>query len=176
LCGGIAPLLRLLEVTARGRAASEYVRRYQTGSPMYYVTGLGILQPLPWALAALTAIVALVRPAWRRAMERSEAAVVSPIAVLAAIGLAFTAVLAASDLKGLRLLTPIFAPAALLAAAGLQSALAAARLRGTWFRVLCGAAIVVMLFAAFGDLRRFFDLFVRRGIPDLATPWFTARP
>jgi hypothetical protein len=109
-------------------------------------------------------------------MERPEDHRTSPLGVLAAIWLAFTVALAASDLKGLRLLTPVFAPTALLAAAGLQSALAASRRWGPWFRVLCAAAVAVILLAAFGDLRRFFDLFVRRGIPDLATPWFTSRP
>ncbi len=195
LCGGVGPLVRLLEVTARGRSTSDYVLRYQTGSPLYYVTGLAILDPLPWALAALTALAALAWPLLRLspaarariagakehargAQPASVLSPVSPLLILAASFVAYAVVFAIYPLRSLRFLTPLFAPVALLAALGARAAFTAlsARLPRNAARAAITVVILALLLYAFADLRHFYDLFVRRGIPDLATPWFTQKP
>src|SRR5262249_61166482 len=129
--------------------------------------------------AGLSGRAGVVAPEWWGRLEGEGAAGVataSPVFWLATLWLAFLLVLLTNPLKGLRFLTPLFAPTALLAGAGLRAGLAAAaaRLSPASARVLWIAAIAALLLAAFGDLRRFFDLFVRRGLPDLATPWFTS--
>jgi len=35
---------------------------------------------------------------------------------------------------------------------------------------------VALLASSYLDLRRFHDLFIRREVPDLATPWFVGGP
>ncbi|HTO89797.1 MAG TPA: hypothetical protein VMJ70_01580 [Candidatus Sulfotelmatobacter sp.] len=48
------------------------------------------------------------------------------------------------------------------------------RLSSGGYRVALIASAVALMLVATLDLRRFFELFVLRSIPDLATPWFTA--
>lgn len=176
MCGGFDVLARTWTGLIRGQDTNDYVRKYQSGGLLYYATGLAILQPLAAALGALGTIVALARPRWivpgkTAADEASRRALVT----LAAWSLGFVIFTALWPLKSLRFLSPIFGPAAILGAAAVAAALRLVRERASAaaFRVAVGLTALVLALAAYEDLRRFFDFFIRRGIPDLATPWFT---
>jgi hypothetical protein len=171
-CGGIAPLAATFARAAAG-ATNAYMREYQSGGPGYYARGLLLLQPLPVVLGLLAAIVAAARP--RLVLPAAHPSAALALRSLAWLTLAFLAAALAWPQKNLRFLSPIYAPLDLLAAALVWGALerararlpAAARETGV---ALAGAALLV---AAVADHQRFVELFERRGIPDLATPWFT---
>jgi hypothetical protein len=151
------------------------MRTYQSGGPGYYARGLLALQPLPVALGLLGAVaVALRAPALRAALEAPRARVA--LATLAAFTLAFAALALAWPQKNLRFLSPIYAPLDLLAGAVVVAALrrVRARLPAPAFRFGVAVIAVALLGLALADQQRFVELFIRRGIPDLATPWFVA--
>src|SRR5262249_3042668 len=139
--------------------------------PGYYVRGLGLLQPLPMALGAIAAALAAVRvPFLRAGVDRD----VAPT-TLAWLTIAFVAAALTYPQKNLRFLSPIYAPIDLLAA-WLVTRLVerlGTRLPAAAFRFAVGAIAAMLIAAAAADHHRFVELFVRRGIPDLATPWFT---
>ena len=193
LCGGIAPWRAALEHMARGVEANDYVRRYQTGSGLYYARGLALLQPLPWLLGIAGAVVIATRGAWaaagrprgsgapkparggRPGRDRKRAAVVlGASAWFALIGLGAACLYRQ---KNLRFLSPIYAAVALLAAATVRAGLARLRARlpaGIARRATAGVAI--LLVASLGmDLLRFQEQFVRRDVLDLVTPWLEGR-
>jgi hypothetical protein len=181
LCGGLSPFRQLMALTQAARDASGYTRQYQSGSALNYVFGLGVLDPLPWALAAITALGMMLWPAARRVIEGrtdgDRGHGLSPPMVLSGFMVAFALAMAVYPVRNLRFLAPLFAPAALLAAAGMHAGLAAAvaRLPRGATRVAFVAAIVVAASSATLDYARFRELFVHRDIPDLATPWFVPR-
>jgi 4-amino-4-deoxy-L-arabinose transferase-like glycosyltransferase len=173
-CGGIEPLRATFARLAASHA-NEYMIKYQTGGPGYYVRGLLALQPVPILLGLLAAAVVAFRGPGLGAMWKAPRARTT-LTVLTAFTLAFAGLALAWPQKNLRFLSPIYAPLDLLAGAGVWAALDWAR--GRWpspaFRVGVALVAVALIVAAIADQQRFVELFIRRGIPDLATPWFTA--
>ncbi len=174
-CGGLEPLRATFARVAAASHGNEYMRTYQIGGPGYYARGLLALQPLPMVVGLVGAVaVALRAPALRAAFETPRAQVA--LATLAAFTLAFAALALAWPQKNLRFLSPIYAPLDLLAGAVMVAALqrVRARLPAQVFRLGVAVIAVALLGLALADHQRFVELFLRRGIPDLATPWFTA--
>lgn len=171
---GWAPVARTWQAFLSSPATNAYVRKYQTGSPLYYAQGLLILQPLAAVLGAAGTAIGVARPRWLAARSEASRRALFALAVMTAGFVVITVLL---PVKSLRFLSPAVAPAALLGAAALVAGLRALRTRTSTatFRFATAAVTVVLAFAAWQDLRRFYDLFVRRAIPDLATPWFTAK-
>ncbi len=176
-CGGWSPLRDALVRTATSEWTSEYTRKYQTGSVLYYVSGLGALHPVPFLLGYLGAALAALRTPflldhWERPAARRV------LIALAWFVIAFTGVVAGYHLKNLRLLSVVYGPVYLLAAALVWSALSwlARRVPARAFALGIGAVAVALLASSYLDLRRFHDLFIRREVPDLATPWFVGGP
>jgi hypothetical protein len=179
-CGGVEPLRAAL-VRLFGGGANAYMREYQSGGPAYYPRGLAAVQPVAMALGFAAAAIAVARPAWLapaagltgRADDARRTA--AALRALGAFALAFALVAALWSQKNLRFLSPIYAPLFLLA--GALAASLAVRLGGRAgsgrARAVAWAVAIVLLAVAVADERRFVELFVRRGIPDLATPWFT---
>ena len=182
-CGGLAPLRATFAGLVASGPLNAYMREYQSGGPGYYARGLLRVEPVTIALGALGAVMAagwrlMPRAATAAAPDGGapEAARPGPIcAAIAWLALGFVAMALAWPQKNLRFLSPIYAPLDLLAGAGVGWLLAAARQRlpAAAFRVLAGLVVAGLIAAALADQRRFVALFIRRGIPDLATPWFT---
>ena len=174
LCGGLAPARALLAMTPAAWAPDDYLREYQTGGVGYYVTGLRILQPVPWLLGCVAALLALagaplLRGPWRTASGGRA------LRVLGAYVLIFLAVSCAYSSKNMRFLSPIYAPVAMLAASLVVSTLVwlRARVPSAAWRGGVALASGLLLFAAWSDARRFDHYFNQLQIQDLATPWFT---
>jgi len=126
------------------------------------------------ALGALA--VALRIPPLRRAVDRPRAR--TALVALAWFTILFAAVALAWPQKNMRFLSPIYAPLDLIAGAAVWTALEGvrSRLSPAAFRVVVALVATTLLGAAVADHQRFVELFIRRGIPDLATPWFTRGP
>jgi len=174
LCGGLAPARELLRMTPEAWAPDDYLREYQTGGVGYYVTGLRILQPIPWLLGCVAALLAIVRAPWMRGPWRAAAGE-RVLRLLGGYVLAFLAVSCAYSSKNMRFLSPIYAPVALLAAAVVHGKLGwlRGRVPSAAWRGAVGLTVAVLLFAAWRDARRFDHYFNQIQIQDLATPWFT---
>lgn len=173
-CGGIEPLRATFARVAAASHGNAYMQKYQTGGPGYYARGLLALQPVPVLLGLLAAAaVALRRPAlgstWKAPRARTA------ITVLATFTLAFAALALVWPQKNLRFLSPVYAPLDLLAGAVVWAALDRARAHWPTPALRAGVALVAvaLIVAAIADQQRFVELFIHRGIPDLATPWFT---
>ena len=174
-CGGLEPLRATFARVAAASHGNDYMMKYQTGGPGYYVRGLMLLQPVPMVLGLLGAVgVALRWPALRSSFRTPRAQ--TALATLAAFTLAFVALALVWPQKNMRFLSPIYAPLDLLAGAAVVAALGAGRrwLPAPAHRIGVALVAVALLAAAIADQQRFVELFIRRGIPDLATPWFTA--
>lgn len=176
LCGGLAPLRETIARAMAARSTSSYMLKYQTGSPLYYVTGFDMIQPLPFALGFAAALLIVLRVpirtgAWSAPASRGALAVTGWLVV------AFAAVAAVYPQKNLRFLAPIFAPVYLLAGALVYAGLEALRPRASRAAFVAMAAVVAVALVALAlaDMRRFHEMFIRLGIPDLATPWFVQR-
>ena len=172
--GGWAELRRTLELGREALAPDDYLRKYQMGGVGYYVTGLRILQPVPFLLGALGAALAVLRYPFVApgvAGARARGALVA----LGWLVLGFGAVAFSYYSKNLRFLSPIYAPVCLLAAALVWSGLASLRARAPRPVALAGAIAVVIALAASAvlDARRFDHYFNELQVQDLATPWFT---
>ncbi|HYM82098.1 MAG TPA: glycosyltransferase family 39 protein [Candidatus Limnocylindria bacterium] len=174
--GGIDELRAVYARLFVSGQATEYFRKYQTGGPMYYVKGLGILHPAPFLLGFVGCVLAILPERWARVLsadsERLRALRFTSVYVLG-----FSAVALLHTQKNLRFLSVIYAPAYLMAAALVQAiargvALRLPRSRARVAVAVLGLSLVVL--AGF-DLQRFIRYFVAEGIPDLATPWFTKR-
>ena len=175
-CGGVAETLATWKTAQIVNVPNEYMRRYQTGSVLYYLTGLGALQPLLLVVGLTGAITVAVRPWISRRTEDHR--IDASLSVLAWLVLGLGAVAALYPQKNLRFVSPLLAPSALLGAWVLQSwALSlASRLpqaRRHW--VVIGLA-ALLITSSFLDVVRFREYFIRRGIPDLATPWLFEAP
>jgi hypothetical protein len=180
-CGGLAPLRATFAGLVASGPLNAYMREYQSGGPGYYARGLLRVEPVTIVLGALGAVLAA---AWRL-MPRAASAPdggaperARPAAICAGIAwltLGFAGMALAWPQKNLRFLSPVYAPLDLLAGAALGWLLASARERlpAAAFRVLAAVVVAGLIAAALADQRRFVELFIRRGIPDLATPWFT---
>ena len=176
-CGGVAPWWTALERTWRATATNLYVRDFQTGSPLYYVQGLAALQPVPFLLGFAGALLVAIRtPFLRGRWDRAGADVA--LSSVAWMVLLVTGAACLYTQKNVRFLSPIYAPVALLAAAVVRTGLVALRERlpAGAFRVAATGVVLLVLLSAVADLNRFTELFLRRGVTDLATPWFLARP
>lgn len=176
LCGGLAPLRDTFTRAMAAESTSPYMLKYQTGSPFYYVTGFGMLQPLPFALGFAAALLVVLRVplragAWSTPVTRNA------LGVTAWLVLAFAAVAALYPQKNLRFLAPIYAPVYLLAGALAHAGLVSLRPRVSRavFAALAVVLAVALVALALADMRRFHEFFIRLGIPDLATPWFVER-
>jgi drug/metabolite transporter (DMT)-like permease len=144
------------------------------GGVGYYLTGLRILQPVPFLLGAMGAVLAVLRvPFAPPGAEASRSR--GALAALGGIVLGFGAVAFSYYSKNLRFLSPIYAPVCLLAAALVVSALASLRARAPRPVAWVGVAVVVLALAASAvlDVRRFDHYFNELQMQDLATPWFT---
>jgi 4-amino-4-deoxy-L-arabinose transferase-like glycosyltransferase len=172
--GGWAELRRTLELGREALAPDDYLRKYQMGGVGYYVTGLRILQPVPFLLGALGAALAVLRVPFAAPGEAGPRAR-GALAALGWLVLGFGAVSFSYYSKNLRFLSPIYAPVCLLAAALVGSSLAALRVRAPRPVALAGVIAVVIALAASAvlDVRRFDHYFNELQIQDLATPWFT---
>ena len=171
--GGAEMLRRALELGRLVNSPNAYMREYQTGSPAYYLAGLALLHPLPFALGTVAAILAVFRAPFLLAPWNRPGARLA-LVMLGWFVLIFGAVACAWPQKNLRFLSPIVAPIAMLAAALLASALswAGARVSPRTAK-LAGVALALALTAGAAlDLQRFVHDFVVLRIPDLATPWF----
>jgi hypothetical protein len=173
ISGGPRELAHLLALAREANAPDEYMRQYQSGGPGYYLTGLRLLQPVPFALGAAATLLALVHPAWLapcpgRGHERAA------LRVLAVLVSGFSLVAFAYASKNMRFLSPLFAPVALLGASLVVAGLGRARAR---LPRAAGLAIALVVAGALGasavrDYRRFDHYFNEMEIQDLATPWF----
>jgi 4-amino-4-deoxy-L-arabinose transferase-like glycosyltransferase len=169
--GGWEPLRATAARFGEASIVNDYMRRYQTGGPDYYVRGLGLLQPVAMALGLAAAVLV---PA-RSRLLRGIGAIDSALPILAGLVLVFIAAAFGYSQKNLRFLSPIYAPLCLLAA-GLVVAGAMwiqSRVRAVIFRRWVVALVLGLVTIAVTDHRRFQKHFVERGVPDLATPWFT---
>jgi 4-amino-4-deoxy-L-arabinose transferase-like glycosyltransferase len=174
LCGGWEPLTELVALTPAAWAPDEYLRDYQTGGVGYYLTGLRILQPVPWLLGSVAALLAiarapLLRGPWR---ARSGGRALRMLGWYVAV---FFAVSCAYSSKNIRFLSPLYSPVAMLAGALVVSTFAwlKARLPVPAWRGAVALAAGLLLFAAWADAKRFDHYFNELEIQDLATPWFT---
>ncbi len=170
--GGLPVIGRLAALARVVNVPNEYMRAYQSGSPLYYAEGLLRLQPVAFALAALAAALALAGRWPGPERLRARMAPMCGPAAWILVGMALAASLYPQ--KNLRFLSPLYAPAALLAGALLRSAFAAAtaRLAPARARAAAVALAAVLVLVAAGDLARYHHWFVVRAVPDLATPWF----
>jgi 4-amino-4-deoxy-L-arabinose transferase-like glycosyltransferase len=174
LCGGLGQARELLAMTPAAWAPDAYLREYQTGGVGYYVTGLRILQPLPWLLGCVAAALAVGGAPWLGG-PWNAASGGRALRVLGGYVLIFLIVSCVYSSKNMRFLSPIYSPVAMLAASLVRHAL-------TWLRARVplvawrGAAALtagLLLFAAWSDAKRFDHYFNDLQIQDLATPWFT---
>jgi 4-amino-4-deoxy-L-arabinose transferase-like glycosyltransferase len=176
LCGGLGPLLQVFRPIP-GAPASEYLLEYDSGGPGYYVVGLMILQPVPFVLGVLGAILVALRVqvvAELPAREEDRRL----LQALAWFVVIFLAVAMWQNPKNMRQLSPMLVPLYLLAAVVVCAVLAALRRRlpaalGWGLTALAGGALAG---AAFFDLDRFIHYFVISGVPDLATPFLLQVP
>ena len=174
LCGGLENARELIRLTPEAWKSDWYIRDYQTGGPGYYLTGLRILQPLPWALGVLAAVVAVLRPRLLAGRDGS-AHLATVLRLLGGYVLIFLMVSCAYSSKNMRFLSPLYGPVALLAAALVTRGLTALRslLPVAAWRTVTAVVTVVLVLSAFSDARRFDHWFNGLQIQDLATPWFT---
>ncbi|HEY3216890.1 MAG TPA: glycosyltransferase family 39 protein [Candidatus Eisenbacteria bacterium] len=172
--GGWEPLRAAFDRLTDASSVNEYMRKYQSGGPEYYVRGIGRLQPLPMALGVLAAVLVVLRVHTRLGLPRKDADNAT-WATLAYLVMAFTTVAVAYPQKNLRFLGPAYAPLDLLAAGLLWGGLsfARARVRPVLYRRSAVALGLGLVACAVADHHRFVTYFIERQIPDLATPWFT---
>ncbi len=174
LCGGLENARELVRLTPEAWKPDDYLRRYQTGGPGYYATGLLLLQPVPWLLGVVAAVFTAVRP---RLIVGPQACASrgTALRLLGGYVLVFLAVSCTYSSKNMRFLSPLYAPVAMLAAALVLSAMVWLRTRvpSRAWRGVVAAAAALLLFAAWCDARRFDHYFNEIQIQDLATPWFT---
>ena len=174
LAGGLENLRELIRMTPARFAADWYVRDYQTGDARYYFTGLAILQPVPWLLAALAATAWLTTPrAMATAVNNAHAH--TAIRALAGYAVVFFVVSCVYSSKNMRFLSPLYAPVAILAATLVVATARAAkrRLSARAWRAALIVGVLLLAGSAVADAARFEHYFRKLQIQDLATPWFT---
>ena len=175
--GGWGELRRTLELSREALAPDDYLRKYQMGGVGYYVTGLRILQPVPFLLGALGAALAVLRAPFLApggAAPRARGTLVA----LGWLVLGFGAVAFSYYSKNLRFLSPIYAPTFLLAAALVAAAVGWVRAHAPRAVALAVVVAVVLALGASAalDARRFDHWFNELEMQDLATPWYTQAP
>ncbi len=178
-CGGWEPVREALAGAAGAGDPNEYMRKYQTGGLEYYAVGLGLLQPVPIALGLLAsvgvAVAALVARFRRGPAPRLAPAWPPATWILGSCIALFMIVALVYPQKNMRFLSPIYpalfvmAGAAVVAGVGWLMGRVAVAARPA----LIGGAILALVALAYTDHARFVHYFIERGIPDLATPWFT---
>jgi hypothetical protein len=171
-CGGVTELARTWQAAKVAGAPNEYMRHYQSGSPLYYVVGLGFLQPVPFVLGFLGALVAVIRPEWI-ADHPAPPAKRAGLRALGGFAIGFALLAALFPQKNLRFVSPLTAPFAILAATLLRATmnrLAVRTPRWRWWAGVTMGALLVALAAI--DVARFQEYFDRRGIDDPVTPIF----
>src|SRR5262249_7304671 len=174
--GGIGPMRQSYELWKLASVPNEYMRRYQTGGPEYYIVGLGILNAVPFSLGLAGAVAValgarLMRSGW------SNPLAVPLLTSLAWLVLSCRLVACAYPPENMRFLSVIFVPVFILAAAFLRALLAAWAERASTpvFAATVAAVVVGLAASAAADLSRFDHWFFAKQVPDLATPWFTRR-
>ena len=173
VCGGWNGLLQTLARAREVNAPDDYMRRYQSGGIGYYLTGLGMLNAVPWLLGGAGALLAIARApllAGPAVPPRARAATLA----LAGYALGFCAVAFGYFSKNMRFLSPVFAPVYLLAGALVVAVLGRLRARVSRraFAAAVAATALALAASAALDLRRFDHYFNEMQIQDLATPWF----
>jgi len=174
--GGVENVVGAYRLLFSSATMNDYMRRYQMGGPGLYVTGLLLTQPVTASLAVVGTALALARPRWLMAEGAADGAR-RALRGVAGFVLLYALVAAMYSQKNMRFLSPLF---------GLGCILAAALLLGAWARFAAtlvaparrmGAAVgwVLLLVHAALDVMRFWQGFVVRQIPDLATRWFVGR-
>jgi len=174
IAGGAEPMRKSFELWTLASVPNEYMRRYQMGGPGYYAVGLYILNAVPFALGLVAAVALAARARFMRSCWANPQAV-TLLTSLAWLVLAFGAVACIHSQKNMRFLSVIFVPVFILAAALVCASLAALKERiprGGHRAVVLAVALALAVSAA-ADLVRFHQWFIIRGVPDLATPWFT---
>jgi len=176
LSGGIQPLVQVYRPMP-GSPVSEYLARYDSGGPGYYVVGLLLLQPVPFVLGVLGALMVILRVRLGAAFPAGEEAqrLVTALAWFLAL---FLVTLMTQHPKNMRLLAPVLVPLYLLAATLVCALLSELRRRlrpslGWGVTAAAGGALGL---AAFLDVDRFVHYFIVSGVPDLATPWLLQVP
>lgn len=172
--GGWAELRRTIELSRTANAPDDYLRHYQSGGVGYYLTGLWLLQPVPFLLGALGAALAVLRAPFLSAYAdrpRARRALVA----LGWLVAGFAAVAFSWPSKNMRFLSPIYAPACLLAASTVWAGVGFLRARAPRALALAGIVTLATALSASAalDARRFDHYFNDLEIQDLATPWFT---
>ena len=173
-CGGIDALWAATSAVTRANATNEYALNYQTGDATYYARGLAILQPIPMFLGLLGAVLIVGQaPFARNTVTRPHRFAV--LLVLSGFALVLAVVAVAYSQKNMRFVSALYAPLYLTAGALVQGVVGALTRRNSrsGARVAIAALVVLMLLSVLGDRARFERWFIRRGVPDLATPWFT---
>jgi Dolichyl-phosphate-mannose-protein mannosyltransferase len=174
VCGGLTPVRTAFAAMQLASRTNEYVRAYQTGGIGYYAVGLALLQPLPMLLGFVAALgVALRLPHVRAMFARLGGG--AALTMLAWLVIAISVVAVFYAQKNLRFLSPIYPALDLLAGALVVASFhALTAKRDHRIRVIVFSLFACALVAAAAlDHARFVDDFIARGIPDLATPWFT---
>jgi 4-amino-4-deoxy-L-arabinose transferase-like glycosyltransferase len=173
-CGGFSPVRTALAAMQTAARTNEYVSHYQTGGIGYYVRGLALVQPLSILLGVGGEICVAIRLAFLRTVSSRKGASAT-LAVMAWLAISLGIVAVLYPQKNLRFLSPIYPVLDLLAGAMIVASFRAlTRNASHRVRVVAFAALSALLVgAAAMDHARFVNYFVTRGIPDLATPWFT---
>src|SRR5262249_1413241 len=166
--GGIGPIRQSYELWKLASVPNEYMRRYQTGGPEYYIVGLGILNAGPFSLGLAGAVAVgakFMRSGW------SNPLAVPLLTSLAWLVLSCGLVACAYPQKNMRFLSVIFVPVFILAAAFVRALLAAWEERASTpvFAATVAAVVVGLAASAAADLSRFDPSFFAKQVPDLAT-------
>lgn len=173
--GGLGNLVEVLRANTRSVARNEYAQQYQTGGPMYYVRGFALLQAVPIALGCVGVVRTLIRRHWPsrpRTPPPDDELVVLAWFVLVLLGVALC-----YSPKNLRYVSVVYAPLYILAAAQLHD-LARSLAAQRWGSLRNIYVVIGVLLAGLSlhDYQTFDRYFIKRSIPDLATPWFTGQP
>lgn len=172
--GGWAELRQTIELSREANTPDDYMRQYQSGGVGYYLTGLWLLQPVPFLLGAIATALAVLRAPFLSsyaAQPRARGALVALgwlVAGFAAVAFGFSS-------KNMRFLSPIYAPVYLLAASLAWASVAFLHARAARRLAVAGIVTLAIAIAASAvlDARRFDHYFNELQIQDLATPWFT---
>ncbi|MGH7731996.1 MAG: ArnT family glycosyltransferase [Candidatus Eiseniibacteriota bacterium] len=172
--GGIESLRKSWELWKLVSVPNDYMRRYQMGGPGYYAIGLYILNATPFALGLAGAAALAVRARFIRS-RWSHPGAAPLLAWLAWLVLSYGLVACVAPQKNMRFLSIIVVPTFVLAASLVRASLAALkeRIPARVYRAVSVAVATGLVASAAADLARFHHWFIVRGIPDLATPWFT---
>jgi 4-amino-4-deoxy-L-arabinose transferase-like glycosyltransferase len=173
--GGIEFARKSWELWKLVSVPNDYMRHYQMGGPRYYAIGLALLNAVPFALGLAAALALALRARFMRSGWTHPRAG-ALLASLAWLVISCGVVMCVASQKNMRFLSIIFVPIFLLASALVRAGMVALapRIPARAYRVALVALALVLAASAVADVARFHQWFIVRGVPDLATPWFTA--